>query len=573
MKHLLPFFKKYRLYSILAPLFKMLEATFDLFVPLVVADIINKGISEKNTAYILSRFALLLILAVLGILSSFTAQFFAAKAATGTSSGLRHKLLSHIQVLDFAALDKIGASTLITRMTADINQVQNGLNLFLRLFLRSPFIVFGAMIMAFKINRDAAMIFAVTIPVLFVIVFGIMFITNPLYKKQQSCLDRVTTSARENLTGVRVIRAFAREENESAAFKAVSDALCRLQKRVGKISALMNPLTYITVNMGIIMILWVGAEKVDSGVLLSGDVIALVNYLSQILVELVKLANLIVVLSKSVVSMQRIGQVMDTEPSMSYGTLDTSEPCEIALKLENASLKYPGAPEESLSSINLSVKRGETIGIIGPTGSGKSTLCHLIARYYDATEGTVMLSGHDIKDWSKKALKKKIAVVMQKPLFLSGTIRSNLLIGKKDATEEEMWRALTLAQAADFVKSRPEGLDAVVEQGARNLSGGQKQRLSIARALIAEPEILILDDSSSALDYATDLALRKGLKNLPSGTTCIIISQRAGTLMHCDKIMVLDDGKCVGSGTHSELLESSPLYREIYESTSRKEGE
>lgn len=572
MKHLLPFFKKYRIHSILAPLFKMLEATFDLFVPLVVADIINVGITNGDSVYILFRFGILLLLAVLGILSSFTAQFFAAKAATGTASGLRHQLLSHIQKLDFASLDKIGSSTLITRMTADINQVQNGLNMFLRLFLRSPFIVFGAMIMAFTIDFNTALIFVGVIPVLFVIVFGIMFVTKPLYKKQQARLDDVTTSVKENLTGVRVIRAFAREESESKAFKAVSDALYRIQLTVGKISALMNPLTYIAVNIGIILILWVGAQKVDSGALLSGDVIALVNYLSQILVELVKLANLIIVLSKSVVSMGRIGQVLDTVPDMSYGKEASDAREEIAVRLDNVSLRYPGAAADSLSDISMEVKRGETVGIIGPTGSGKTALINLIARFYDATSGTVTLFGRDIKEWSRSALKKKVAVVMQKSAFLSGTVRSNLLIGKKDASELDMWNALRLAQAEAFVKERG-GLDSPIEQGAGNLSGGQKQRLSIARALIAEPEILILDDSSSALDYATDLALRKGLKTLPEGTTVFIVSQRAGTLMHCDKIFVLDDGALTAYGTHSELMESSELYREIYESTSGREDE
>ncbi len=572
MKYLLPFFKKYRLHSIFAPLFKMLEATFDLFVPLVVADIINVGITEGDTTYILLRFGILLLLAILGILSSFTAQFFAAKAATGTASGLRHELLSHIQKLDFAALDKIGSSTLITRMTADINQVQNGLNLFLRLFLRSPFIVFGAMIMAFTIDFNTALIFVGVIPVLFVIVFGIMFITKPLYKRQQARLDDVTTSVKENLTGVRVIRAFAREESENKAFKAVSDALCRIQLTVGKISALMNPLTYVTVNIGIILILWVGAQRVDYGTLLSGDVIALVNYLSQILVELVKLANLIVVLSKSVVSMGRIGQVLDTVPSMSYGGEESDARAEIAVRFDNVSLRYPGAAADSISDISLEVKRGETVGIIGPTGSGKTALISLIARFYDATSGSVTLFGRDIKEWSSSALKKRVTVVMQKSAFLSGTVRSNLLMGKKDASELDMWNALRLAQAEDFVKERG-GLDSSIEQGAGNLSGGQRQRLSIARALIAEPEILILDDSSSALDYATDLALRRGLKTLPEKTTVFIVSQRAGTLMHCDKIFVLDDGMLTASGTHSELMASSELYREIYESTSGREGE
>lgn len=572
MKYLIPFFKKYRLYSILAPLFKMLEATFDLIVPLVVADIINVGISNHDTRYIVSRFGVMVLLAVLGLLSSFTAQFFAAKTAIGTASELRHDLISHIGGLDFASLDTLGASTLITRMTADVNQVQNGLNMFLRLFLRSPFIVFGAMIMAFTINKSVALVFAGVIPVLFIIVFGIMFITNPLYKKQQSELDSVTSSARENLTGVRVVRAFAREDAEREEFYGINGALYKIQNKVGRISALMNPLTYVVVNTGIILILWYGAGKVDSGAILSGDVIALVNYLSQILIELVKLANLIVVLSKAVASMGRIGQVLDTKSGMTFGEVESSGGSE-AIRLENASLRYPTAGEDSLSGITLSVKKGETVGIIGSTGSGKSTLVSLIARFYDATGGSVFLDGVDIKSWSKKALSDKIAVVMQRPQLMSGTIRSNLLFGKPDATEEEMWEALRIAQAEEFVKKKDGGLDAIVEQGGRNLSGGQKQRLSIARAVIKKPEILILDDSSSALDFATDAALRKALRSLSGNVTLFIVSQRATTLMHSDKIMVLDDGECAGLGTHEELLATSAVYKEIYESTERKAGE
>lgn len=573
MKYLIPFFKKYRLYSILAPLFKMFEATFDLIVPLVVADIINVGISNHDTRYIVSRFGVMILLAVLGLLSSFTAQFFAAKTAIGTASELRHDLISHIGGLDFASLDTLGASTLITRMTADVNQVQNGLNMFLRLFLRSPFIVFGAMIMAFTINKSVALVFAGVIPVLFIIVFGIMFITNPLYKKQQSELDSVTSSARENLTGVRVVRAFAREDAEREEFYGINGALYKIQNKVGRISALMNPLTYVVVNTGIILILWYGAGKVDSGAILSGDVIALVNYLSQILIELVKLANLIVVLSKAVASMGRIGQVLDTKSGMTFGEVESSDGGSEAVRLENASLRYPTAGEDSLSGITLSVKKGETVGIIGSTGSGKSTLVSLIARFYDATGGSVFLDGVDIKSWSKKALSDKIAVVMQRPQLMSGTIRSNLLFGKPDATEEEMWEALRIAQAEEFVKKKDGGLDAIVEQGGRNLSGGQKQRLSIARAVIKKPEILILDDSSSALDFATDAALRKALRSLSGNVTLFIVSQRATTLMHSDKIMVLDDGECAGLGTHEELLATSAVYKEIYESTERKAGE
>lgn len=572
MKHLLPFFKKYRWEAVLAPLFKMLEATFDLIVPLVVADIINVGIKSGDKSYIFSRFCILLMLALLGLLSSFTAQYFAAKAAIGTASELRHNLLAHVQRLNFACLDKIGSSTLITRMTADINQVQNGLNMFLRLFLRSPFIVFGAMIMAFTINFDIALIFACAIPVLFIIVFGIMFITNPLYKKQQKSLDALTTSAKENLSGVRVVRAFSREENELADFENANGLLRSVCLKVGKISALMNPLTYVVINLGIILILWLGAERVNSGAILSGDVIALVNYLSQILIELVKLANLVVVIGKAIVSMGRVGQILDTEPTMSYGKVEAEADCEYIVSLKNASLTYPDSPDASLTDIDLDVKKGETIGIIGGTGSGKTSLVNLIARFYDATEGCVLLGGTDIKNWSREALRKKIAVVMQKPQMLSGTVRSNLSVGKSDATDEEMWAALDMAQGSEFVKQKEGGLDSVIEQSGRNLSGGQKQRLSIARALISRPDILILDDSSSALDYATDAALRKALKKLPSSSTVFIISQRAGTIMHADKIVVMDDGKIAAVGAHSELMRSCEIYREIYESTTRKEG-
>lgn len=573
MKHLLPFFKKYRWQSILAPLFKMLEATFDLIVPLVVADIINVGIKTGSSSYIFSRFGILLALALLGLLSSFTAQYFAAKAAIGTASELRHRLLQHIQGLNFACLDKIGTSTLITRMTSDINQVQNGLNMFLRLFLRSPFIVFGAMIMAFSINFDIALIFAVAIPVLFVIVFGIMLITNPLYKKQQKNLDALTTSTKENLAGVRVVRAFAREEAELNEFEAVNHKLRQISLKVGKISALLNPLTYVIINLGIILILWFGAKMVDGGTLLSGDVIALVNYLSQILIELVKLANLVVVIGKAIVSMGRVGKILDTRPTMSYGNADTEEKCDYILTMNNAALTYPDSPDTALCDINLNIRRGETVGIIGSTGSGKTSLVNLIARFYDATEGQVLLGGRDIKDWSREAIRKKVAVVMQKPQMLSGTVRSNLSVGKKDATDEELWAALDMAQGSEFVRKKDGGLDAVVEQGGRNLSGGQKQRLSIARALVAKPDILILDDSSSALDYATDAALRKAIKGLPDETTVIIVSQRAGTIMHSDKIVVMDDGKISAVGTHTELMESSDIYKEIYESTTKKERE
>lgn len=573
MKYLLPFFKKYKKESLLAPLFKMLEATFDLIVPLVVAQIINVGIQTHDAHFVITRFCILLALAVIGLLCSFTAQYFAAKAAIGTATELRHNLLAHIQTLDFAALDGIGTATLITRMTADVNQVQNGLNMFLRLFLRSPFIVFGAMVMAFAIHAQTALVFAAVILVLFCIVFGIMYMTNPLYKKQQTALDGVTTSVKENLAGVRVVRAFGGEEREQQRMESEIGRLQSIQQHVGRISALLNPLTYVVINGGIIFILWFGAKFVDGGTLLSGDVIALVNYLSQILVELLKLANLIVLLSKAVVSMGRIGDVLDMTPDMQFGNITCGSSEHEAVRFENVGLTYPQAAESALSGVSFTAKKGETIGIIGGTGSGKSTLISLIARFYDATEGTVYLEGEPIQSWQQNALRRKIYVVMQKTQLFSGTIRSNLLYGKKDATDEELWQALTLAQAADFVREKPGGLDAEVEQGGRNLSGGQKQRLSIARALVAQPDILILDDSASALDYATDAALRRALKQLPQKTTVFIISQRTASIRRADTILVLEDGQLAGIGTHDELLQNCSVYREINESTTKKAGE
>lgn len=573
MKYLLPFFKKYKKESLLAPLFKMLEATFDLIVPLVVAQIINVGIQTHDAHFVITRFCILLALAVIGLLCSFTAQYFAAKAAIGTATELRHNLLAHIQTLDFAALDGIGTATLITRMTADVNQVQNGLNMFLRLFLRSPFIVFGAMVMAFAIHAQTALVFAAVILVLFCIVFGIMYMTNPLYKKQQKALDGVTTSVKENLAGVRVVRAFGGEEREQQRMESEIGRLQSIQQHVGRISALLNPLTYVVINGGIIFILWFGAKFVDGGTLLSGDVIALVNYLSQILVELLKLANLIVLLSKAVVSMGRIGDVLDMTTDMQFGNITCGSSEHEAVRFENVGLTYPQAAESALSGVSFTAKKGETIGIIGGTGSGKSTLISLIARFYDATEGTVYLEGEPIHSWQQNALRRKIYVVMQKTQLFSGTIRSNLLYGKKDATDAELWQALTLAQAADFVREKPGGLEAEVEQGGRNLSGGQKQRLSIARALVAQPDILILDDSASALDYATDAALRRALKQLPQKTTVFIISQRTASIRRADTILVLEDGQLAGIGTHDELLQNCSVYREINESTTKKAGE
>ncbi len=590
MKYLSKYMAMYKKESILAPLFKMLEALFDLFVPIVVARIINVGIVQKDTKYILACCGLLILMAIIGLSCSFTAQYFAAKSATGCATELRHELFAHIQGLGFSEVDTIGTSTLITRMTSDINQVQNGINLFLRLFLRSPFIVFGAMIMAFTINVKIALIFVITIPVLAIIVFGIMRLTSPMYKQVQNRLDKVTGITRENLSGVRVVRAFGKEEEEVSRFKEANTDLVNLQIGVGHVSALMNPLTYVVVNLGIIAIINSGAVAVNSGILLSGDIVALVNYMSQILVELVKLANLVVSISKAMASLSRVENVLDTENSMKF-VEDSKEISKEAskkssekagdkrdenkeiIKFQNVSLRYEGAGEEALSDISFCVKKGETVGVIGGTGSGKSSLVNLIPRFYDATKGQVFFYGKPIQNWSREDLRKQISVVMQRAQLFAGTIRSNMLWGKKDATDEEIWKALQIAQAEEFVNSKPGKLEEEIEQGGRNLSGGQRQRLTIARALVAEPKILILDDSASALDYATDAALRKSLKELPEDTTVVIVSQRTSSLQHADQILVLDDGELVGTGTHQELLNSCEVYREIYESQFQKGDE
>lgn len=575
MKYLLEHLKHYKKESILAPLFKMLEALFDLFVPIVVADIINVGIGNQDNVYIMQRCGILVLLALIGIGCSFTAQFFAARASVGCAARLRHSLFAHIQKLGYSEIDTIGTSTLITRMTSDINQVQNGINMVLRLFLRSPFIVFGAMIMAFTINVKIALVFLAAIPVLSVIIFGIMKITSPLYKKIQGRLDSVLGITRENLTGVRVIRAFGKEESEVERFENNNDQLTSMQLHVGHISALMNPLTYVVVNLAIIAILKMGATSINSGILLSGDVVALVNYMSQILVELVKLANLIVLLSKAMASLHRVQDVLDTEPAMKF--VENAVPAnendaygKEAVGFENVSLTYAGAGEESLTNISFSAKKGQTIGVIGGTGSGKSSLVNLIPRFYDATAGQVRVMGKPVKEWGREELRSSVSVVMQKAQLFTGTIRSNLLWGNTEATDEELWKALELAQAAEFVHAKPQGLDEVVEQGGRNFSGGQKQRLTIARALVKQPDILILDDSASALDFATDAALRKALATLPDDITVFIVSQRTSSLKHADKIMVLDDGQIADQGTHEELLEKCDVYREIYESQFKK---
>lgn len=572
MKHLYPYLRRFRKESILAPLFKMLEATFDLLVPMVVADIIKVGIAGGDTTYILTRCGLLVLMALIGLLCSFTAQYFAARAAIGTSTGLRHELMAHIQSLSFSELDTLGVSTLITRMTSDVNQVQNGLNMFLRLFLRSPFIVAGAMIAAFTIDTQIALIFLAAIPVLAVIVFGIMRITSPMYKTVQSRLDAVTGATRENLSGVRVVRAFGREDAEEENFVQQNGSLNAMQLKVGRIAALMNPLTYVVVNLGIIGILYFGANKIGSGALLSGDVVALVNYMSQILVELVKLANLVVLLTRAIASMGRVSQVLDTPSTMAFPEKPVSADAasDVAVAFDHVSLRYQGAGAESLSDVTFTAKKGQTIGVIGGTGSGKTTLVSLIPRFYDATKGQVTLLGQPITAYSKEELNRHVAVVMQKAQLFKGTIRSNLLWGNENATDEELWHALSIAQSEDFVRQKPGKLDDPVEQGGRNLSGGQRQRLTIARALVGHPDILILDDSASALDYATDAALRKALRTLPAETTLFIVSQRTSSLRHADQIIVLDDGHVAGIGTHDALMQTCEVYREIHESQFRK---
>lgn len=577
LKYLLSYLKKYRVESVLAPLFKMLEAFFDLRVPLIVANLINVGINgafadeSARLPYILGQCGLLVLMALIGLLCSFTAQYFAARAAIGTSTQLRRHLMAHIQTLSFSELDTIGASTLITRMTADTNQVQNGVNMFLRLLLRSPFIVIGAMIAAFTINADAAWVFVVAIPVLSVIVFGVMRLTSPLYKKVQQRLDAVTGTTRENLSGVRVVRAFCREEDEAERFAQANEALNAAQLKVGRIAALTNPLTYVVINLGIIALLYVGGGKVNVGLLASGDVVALLNYMSQILVELVKLANLIVLLTRAYASLNRCAAVLDTQTSMTYPEKARSaESPEEAVRFDHVSLTYRGAGDESISDVSFCALRGQTIGVIGGTGSGKSTLVNLIPRFYDATKGTVSLMGRPVAKWPHDELRDRVAVVLQKAQLFKGTIRSNLLYGDRNADDAQLWQALETAQAAEFVRQKPDGLDEPVEQGGRNLSGGQKQRLTIARALVSRPDILILDDSASALDYATDAALRKALRALPETTTTFIVSQRTSSIRHADQILVMDDGKLVGCGTHDELMARCEVYREIHESQFRK---
>ena len=573
MKKLLIYLKAYRKEACLAPIFKMLEAVFELFVPLVIKGIIDYGIAAEDRAYCLRMGLLLLLLAVIGLAMATTAQWFSARAAAGFAAKIKQVLMEHIQKLSYTELDTIGTSTLITRMTSDVNQVQTGTNLVLRLFMRSPFIVFGSMIMAFTIDFKAAMIFVITIPLLSVVVFGIMLSSIPLYKKVQSQLDRVLGITRENLTGVRVIRAFNKEEEEISHFKTENEQFTRLQTFVGKISALMNPLTFVIVNSAILVLVWTGAWRVEGGILTQGAVVALVNYMSQILVELIKLADLIINITKAVACGNRIQKVLEVEPSMENGSKECIEEKRTpanAVDFNHVSLTYSGAGAQSLTDIDLHVKTGQTIGIIGGTGSGKTSVVNLIPRFYDATQGNVLVFGKPVKEQDMESLRSQIAVVPQKAVLFAGTIRENMKWGKEDATDEEIMEALTIAQAAEVVQKKEGGLDAFVEQGGKNLSGGQRQRLTIARALVRKPRILILDDSASALDFATDAVLRKAIREMKNAPTVFIVSQRTSSIRFADQILVLDDGKSVGVGTHDELLTTCSVYKEIYDSQYKK---
>ncbi len=599
MGKLLIYLRHYKKETVLAPLFKMLEACFELFVPLVMAEIIDRGIGGKDIGFSLGMGGLLVALGVIGLVCSITAQYFAAKAAVGFSTEMKHALFDHLQSLSYTEIDTLGTSTMITRMTSDANQVQNGVNMVLRLFLRSPFIVFGAMVMAFTIDVKAAMIFVVAIPLLSVVVFGIMMLTMPLYRKVQNGLDSVLQSTRENLTGARVIRAFNKEQEEIADFEEKNAALAHMQLFVGKLSALTNPVTYIIVNVATMALLYTGAVRVDEGSITQGQVVALVNYMSQILIELVKLANLIITITKALACAKRIQGVFDISSSMTWaeetaqraqttGRKEESaaqcagvgdgmerseqravqagdeEPQPYAVAFEHVCLTYAGAGAEALTDIDFRIRRGETVGIIGGTGSGKTSLVNLIPRFYDATSGCVRIDGRDVREYAKAELREKVRVVPQKAVLFQGTIRENLLWGKGDATDAEMWRALTAAQAKDFVEQKPGKLDFAVTQAGQNLSGGQRQRLTIARALVGEPEILILDDSASALDYATDAALRQAIHAMSGDMTVFIVSQRAASIRYADRIVVLDDGEAADIGTHEELLARCGIYQEIY---------
>ena len=573
MKKLLVYLRDYKKECIFAPLFKLLEASFELIVPLVMAAIIDHGIAVSDRPYIFKMGGVLVLLALIGLTCSITAQYFAAKAAVGFATKLRHSLFSHIGTLSFSEMDTIGSSTLITRITSDINQVQSGVNMVLRLFLRSPFIVFGAMIMAFTVNVKAALVFVVAIPLLSVVVFSVMLASIPLFKKVQSGLDRVLGHTRENLEGARVIRALNKEADEAKEFNASNDFLTNMQMVVGRISTLMNPLTYIIINCAILAVIWIGGKEVFGGIITQGEVVALVNYMSQILVELVKLANLIILINKAIACGNRIEEVLETKSTIENNpNADTKRAVgDDAVTFSHVSMSYASTSEEALTDIDFTAKRGETIGIIGGTGSGKSSVVNLIPRFYDVSKGSVSIDGKDVRDYDLTELRDKIGVVMQKAVLFQGTIAENLRWGKPDATDEELWKAIEVAQATDVVEGKEGKLDYMIEQGGRNLSGGQKQRLTIARAVVKNPDILILDDSASALDFATDARLRAALRNLKGNKTIFIVSQRTSSIQFADKIIVMDDGQVAGIGTHEQLLGNCEIYREIYESQFKKE--
>lgn len=596
MKSLLKYIKDYKKESVLAPLFKMLEASFELMVPLVMASIIDRGIANADTAYIIKMGLILVLLAAVGLISAVTAQYFSAKAAVGFATKLRSALFSHIQNLTYTELDTIGTNTLITRMTSDVNQLQNGVNLTLRLLLRSPFIVFGAMIMAFTVDVKAALIFVVAIPLLSIVVFGIMIASMPLYKKVQAALDKILGRTRENLAGARVIRAFTNEESEIAEFEKENELLLNTQVFVGKISAAMNPVTYVIVNIALVVLLWTGAIRVDSGIITQGAVVALVNYMSQILVELVKMANLIIQLTKALACAKRVEAIFAITSSMSDGNLNTDAINSLntgisnskndtsvinkknaeknaAIVFDHVCLTYSGGGDESLTDINFTVQKGETVGIIGGTGSGKTSVINLIPRFYDTTKGRVMIDGADVKDYKIAALREQIGIVPQKAVLFKGSIKDNLLWGNENATETDLEKALEISQAKEFVDTKEGRLDFMVAQGGKNLSGGQKQRLTIARAIVRNPQILILDDSASALDFATDAKLRQAIKSMKNDMSVIIVSQRASSIQYADKIIVMDDGAMAGIGTHEQLLAENEIYQEIYYSQFPKENE
>ena len=566
MKRLLGYLRKNLKETLLAPLFKMLEASFELAIPLVVARMIDVGIGSRDTRYILKMGGLMILLGIIGFISALTAQYFAAKAAVTAGTSMRNDLFGHIGTLSYREIDTAGTSTLITRMTSDINQVQNGVNMFLRLFLRSPFVVLGAMVMAFTVDTKTALSFALAIPVLFAVIFVILLVSMPLYQKVQKQLDRVLLKTRENLLGVRVVRAFNRQKDEMESFDQENAGLYRKQVFVGKISALLNPLTYIIINLGIVAILWIGGDQVFAGRLSQGQVIALINYMSQILVELIKLANLIILMSRAAASLKRVNNVFDMHSTLRDGSQPFTSEGGARISFHGVSFTYAGAKEPSLSDITFTAEPGQTIGIIGGTGSGKTTLVNLIPRFYDTTGGTVTVNGRDVRQYQFDSLREHIGVVPQKAALFRGTLRTNLLWGKEDATDAEIYEALDAAQAREFVDHKQQGLGLLIDQGGRNLSGGQKQRLTIARALVRRPSVLILDDSASALDFATDARLRKAIRETTGKTTVFLVSQRVATIKNADQILVLDDGRLAGIGTHKALLNSCGVYREICES-------